>query len=607
MKDPLQSTQNAIILGVVLLLVGLGWFVVIRQSQVLTQATMVAYQQTELEIVQAVARSLESYASEQDGAESAVLEQELFERFITPVKVLDHGTAWVYAPDRIIFDESPDFPEAYKGKPIAEVFQLQAGSGASHYEEMVDAITQAREGVGWYIWLPETGIEVAAWTPVYLNDQAWVVVISTPLSEILESTGAAIQIRTSYIIMTVGTIISVLLLIAWWTSIIQRNKAEQALRESEQRFRQVVSSVSDHIYMSERISQGKFQLAYLSPNVETITGYPRASFNQNRTFWPSLVHPDDQAVFNEHLAKLAEAQDSEVEYRLIKADGSILWVRDSGRTEEDKIQHKVAVYGVVADITKRKQYEEALAVARDQALEASRLKSQLLANVSHDLRTPLTTIIGYAQLLEMGAHDILSDKQMKNVTGIIESAQYLTTLVNNLLDQAKLEEGKLKLNIVPFDPAEIVEQIESNLRVPAQSKGLDLVVDIDSDVPEEVEGDPDRVQQILANLINNAIKFTDEGSVNVRFYRPDVDHWAMQVSDTGPGIPVEAHAYIFEAFRQVDSQMQQSHNGSGLGLSIVKQLTTLMGGNVQLDSEEGKGATFIITLPLEPPHEENGA
>ena len=91
------------------------------------------------------------------------------------------------------------------------------------------------------------------------------------------------------------------------------------------------------------------------------------------------------------------------------------------------------------------------------------------------------------------------------------------------------------------------------------------------------------------------------------FYRPDIDHWAVQVSDTGPGIPVEAHAYIFEAFRQVDGQMQQSHNGSGLGLSIVKQLTTLMGGNVQLDSAEGQGAIFTITLPLEPPHEENGA
>ena len=211
---------------------------------------------------------------------------------------------------------------------------------------------------------------------------------------------------------------------------------------------------------------------------------------------------------------------------------------------------------------------------------------------------------GYAQLLEMSAQNLLSEKQIKNVTGIIESAQYLTTLVNNLLDQAKLEEGKLKLNIVPFDPAEIIDQIESNLTVPAQSKGLELVVDIDAEVPDSVEGDPDRVQQILANLVNNAIKFTEEGSVNVRLYCPDVDHWAIQVSDTGPGIPKEAQGYIFEAFRQVDGQTQQGHNGTGLGLSIVKQLTTLMGGSVLLESEIGHGATFTITLPLESPAEE---
>jgi signal transduction histidine kinase len=190
------------------------------------------------------------------------------------------------------------------------------------------------------------------------------------------------------------------------------------------------------------------------------------------------------------------------------------------------------------------------------------------------------------------------------VTGIIESAQYLTTLVNNLLDQAKLEEGKLKLNIVPFDPAEIIEQVETNMKVPAQSKGLDLFVDVEPDVPASLSGDPDRVQQILANLVNNAIKFTEKGSVNVRFYCPDVDHWAMQVSDTGPGIPPEAQAYIFEAFRQVDGNSSQSHNGSGLGLSIVKQLTTLMGGSVLLESDIGQGATFTITLPIEPPAEE---
>lgn len=500
MKNPLHRTQNALILGVVLLLVGLGWYVVIRQSQVLTQATMVAYQQTELELVQAIARSLEVYASDQartgEANDIEVLEEEIFERFMAPVKLLDHGNTWIYGSERIIFSNDFDFPPEGQDISIAEIFELQADAGASHYEEMVDAIMNAREGVGWYVWLPETGIEVAAWTPVYLNDQVWVIGISTPLLEILESTGAAIQIRTSYIIMTVGTLISLILLIAWWNSMIKRDQAEQALRESEQRFRRAVSSVSDHIYMSEGSLQENLNIVYLSPNIETITGYPSGQFQQDRSFWRSLIHPDDQTIFSDHLARLAQADHSEVEYRLNRADGTTVWVRDSGRAEEDKLQNKIAVYGVVADITRRKQNEEVLAVARDQALEASRLKSQLLANVSHDLRTPLTTIIGYAQLLNMSAQNLFSERQLNNITGIIESAQYLTTLVNNLLDQAKLEEGKLKLNIVPFDPVDIIDQIETNMKVPAQTKGLDLVVGVEPDVPDSLSGDPDRVHQI---------------------------------------------------------------------------------------------------------------
>src|SRR5262245_22240520 len=159
MKNPFHRTQNALILGVILLLIGLGWYVVIRQSQVLTQATMVAYQQTELELVQSIARSLESYASDQaragEAANITALEQEIFERFIIPVKLLEHGDTWIYAPDRVVFNDNTDFPEEYRNKSVGEIFQLQAKAGASHYEEMADAISNAREGVSWYIWLPD--------------------------------------------------------------------------------------------------------------------------------------------------------------------------------------------------------------------------------------------------------------------------------------------------------------------------------------------------------------------------------------------------------------------------------------------------------------------
>jgi signal transduction histidine kinase len=241
-----------------------------------------------------------------------------------------------------------------------------------------------------------------------------------------------------------------------------------------------------------------------------------------------------------------------------------------------------------------------LAAARDQALAASRLKTELLAKVSHELRTPLAAILGLAEVLDLGVYGPISGKQQQTVAQIIDSAQYLTGLVNELLDQAQLEAGKLKLDMRPFAPADVLDHTVAKLSVLAQAKGLTLTAGMAADVPETLSGDPARVQQVLVNLVSNAIKFTQAGTVQVRLYRPDAIYWAMEVSDTGPGIPFEAQAYIFEPFRQVDGSMTRAHIGAGLGLSIVKQLTTLMGGQVTLESEVGRGSTFTVQLPLSP-------
>lgn len=372
-------------------------------------------------------------------------------------------------------------------------------------------------------------------------------------------------------------------------------------QQNDTSLHKVVSTISDHIYVTELSQDSGPTNHFVSENVQIITGYPLTTFQADPEFWQSIIHPDDKPLFIEHRAKLASQQNNEVEYRLNRADGQVIWVRDSGQVEELAGSNTgVIVYGIVSDITPRRKVYESLMLARDRALEASRLKSQLLANVSHDLRTPLTTILGYAQLLEMGAHGPLADKQRETISGIIKSAKYLTNLVNDLLDQAKLEDGKLKLNIMAFVPSDIVNQVQSNMSVPAHTKGLTLITDIGPDVPLTVTGDPDRVQQILANLVSNAIKFTPEGTVHVRLFRPDAKHWALQVSDTGIGIPAAEQPYIFEPFRQVDGDGKTDTSGAGLGLSIVKQLTTLMGGYISLESEEDKGSTFTIHLPLIP-------
>lgn len=388
---------------------------------------------------------------------------------------------------------------------------------------------------------------------------------------------------------------------AFVRDITRRKQDEAALRQSEQRFRQVVSSISDHIYVTEVTENGHHINLYLSPHIEPLTGYPFDKFLADWSFWPSIViHPDDRAAAAAQAARLARGQNSEMEYRLIRANGDIIWVRDSGRVEKDAARRSLIVYGLVTDITERKQAEAALALARDQALEANRLKTELLAKVSHELRTPLGAILGFAELLEVNTYGPLSEKQRQVTTKIINSTHYLTTLVNELLDQAQLEAGRLKLNVHSFAPANLVDDTLTKLSVLARTKGLSLTSDIATDVPATLFGDAARLQQILVNLVSNAIKFTQRGGVRVKLYCPDADYWALRVSDTGPGIPAEAQTYIFEPFRQVDGSITRAHAGTGLGLSIVKQLTTLMGGEITLESKVGQGSTFTVYLPLQP-------
>jgi signal transduction histidine kinase len=260
----------------------------------------------------------------------------------------------------------------------------------------------------------------------------------------------------------------------------------------------------------------------------------------------------------------------------------------------------------VAEIAHRKRAEEALTQAHHQALEASRLKSRLLANVSHDLRSPLGSILGFTEMLQEGVYGPLSERQHTAMTDIAGSTEQLLNFVNNLLGQAQIESGKVVLNVKPFALNDLLETVSSTTKVVAQSKGLKLISEVAPDIlPVTLSGDLYWLRQIVVNLVSNAVKFTDQGTVKIRAYRADENYWAIQVSDTGRGIPAEAQSYIFDSFRQVDETVTSEYQtGSGLGLSIVKQLTTLMGGKVTLTSEVGQGSTFTVLLPLTPVQKE---
>ena len=262
---------------------------------------------------------------------------------------------------------------------------------------------------------------------------------------------------------------------------------------------------------------------------------------------------------------------------------------------QDKILGRAVI---LHDISDRKQAENAMALTRDQALESSRIKSQFLARVGHELRTPLGVIRGYADLLSEPAYGTLSELQAKAVNEIIDSTQRVSDMVGKLLDESRLAAGAVQLETKPYTPALILKDVQKKLSVLAQQKELTLSSSFDPELPSQLHGDPVRINQMITNLASNSIKFTKEGEVSIRFYLRSKNKWAMEVSDTGPGIPKEAQKDIFEPFRQADGSISRKYGGTGLGLSIVKHLTNMMEGKIVVKSEVGEGSTFTIILPL---------
>jgi signal transduction histidine kinase len=262
----------------------------------------------------------------------------------------------------------------------------------------------------------------------------------------------------------------------------------------------------------------------------------------------------------------------------------------------------VAVAGIDIDITAQKRNEAELAellrrveMARDAAMEAGSAKSRFLASMSHELRTPLNAIIGFTRLVSRNA-EALPDKQVDNLSKVLVSAEHLLALIDEILNLSRIEAGEVGLHIAPASVTDVLQEVADSLEPLIMSPGVQLVVGIDPDMPEVVT-DQDKLRQILLNLVSNAVKYTDDGTITLHAGSRD-GRLQITVSDTGVGIPTEELARIFDEFHRVDSSSARLRDGTGLGLTISQRLARALGGDITVESRVGMGSAFRLDLPL---------
>ncbi|MDF1812799.1 MAG: PAS domain-containing protein, partial [Verrucomicrobiales bacterium] len=322
--------------------------------------------------------------------------------------------------------------------------------------------------------------------------------------------------------------------------------------------------------------------------------------------WEKGLHPDDREREREKLQSAIRGEtEFDTDFRIIwPSDGSIHYIKANGIVVRDQSGQAIRMIGANWDITESRRIQEELHIARQKAEAAAKAKSEFLANMSHEIRTPMNGIMGFTELLL--ATD-LDETQQEYLELMRQSSETLLTLINDILDFSKIEAGKLNLDLHDFQLRDMLADTLHPLSIKAADKGIEVALRIEPDVPDNLIGDSGRLRQIIVNLVGNGIKFTGNGEVVLRVSldtrKKDKVTIHFFVSDTGIGIEPDKQKTIFDSFTQAEGSTTRHFGGTGLGLSICRRFVEMMGGEIQVESEPGKGSTFHFPINLEINHE----